>query len=114
MRTVGEDEPQPPKTQGDRNPLELVITGTVGGSFGFTLEARYHDPSIPAAESRIGKAMKKTNEILLAAVQSDEALAEATASVGVKSLEKAYDFIKFLADSQSTCTIELFGKKVIL
>lgn len=90
----------------NRDKNQLLITGTVIGSFGFEFEL----PAQPEPETSEA-AMEKIEMLLrLAAEGSDDGIAEVIEAIHPRAVKKVYEFLELLVQHQAWCGLE-FGDR---
>ena len=88
---------------------QLLITGTVAGSFGFRLEDAAQQPALYGQSTPVELAIRKVKEILKASVATDEELSDAISDTDRRALDSVQTFLKKMADSEAVCALELQG-----
>ena len=93
----------------NRENYELLITGTVQGSFGFQLEEAslqgVFGPEMDPLEIAIGR----VRDILKASVGSDEELTEALADSDSRAVAAVRRFVEVLVEREAVCALEFRG-----
>ncbi|MFN8634118.1 MAG: hypothetical protein U0893_09700 [Chloroflexota bacterium] len=101
----------------NRGQNRLLVTGTVVGSFGFTLE-EYVEPAgsqlalEPGLESSVSKALAQTQDLLAGTLGTDDELADAIAEVDPRARGAVRDFLETLAANDATFTLQR-GQRVV-
>jgi hypothetical protein len=95
----------------NRRQNQLLITSTVGGSFGFELE-EHRDEILPLEEdSAVVHALVQTQELLQsAATGSDDELTEAASGQDERVVAAVRTFLKTLIDNEAVCGISVKDK----
>ena len=89
----------------------MLITGTAIGSFGFELEERVENDTLPTGDtSPVEEALEHAKAILKATQGTDEDLAEAISGTDLRALGGAREFVRTLANGEALCSLE-FGKE---
>ncbi len=98
----------------NRDEFQLMITGTILGSFGFEIEEVPRQATIFPELSPIKMAMEKANLIMkLSATASDEDIAEAVADISGRSIEAIRAFLEVMERYEALFSIELEDNKSI-
>lgn len=95
----------------NRDKNQLLITGTAIGSFGFEFELPAPEPSLFPETEKAQEAMDKIEALFrLAAVGSDDEVAEVIEEVHPRAVKKVYEFLELLVQQQAWCGLE-FGDR---
>ncbi|MCK8519067.1 hypothetical protein [Methanoculleus sp. 7T] len=90
----------------NRENYQLLMTGTVKGSFGFVLEESAENYMLSREPSHVELAVGKTLAILKASIGTDEELNDAISEADPRALDALRKFLKTLADQEAICAIE--------
>ncbi len=90
----------------NRQDYQLLMTGTIKGSFGFVLEESAENYMLSREPSHVELAVGKTLAILKASVGTDEELNDAISEADPRALDALRKFLKTLADQEAICAIE--------
>jgi len=91
----------------DRGKNQLLITGTAVGSFGFEFELPSPEPVLFPEANAPQTAMKKIESLFrLAAVGTDDEVAEVVEEVHPRAVRKIHEFLELLAQQQAWCALE--------
>lgn len=103
---------------GSRGPIpksedfQLMITGTVLGSFGFEIEEAPKQATISSELSPVKAAMEKANLVMgLPAGSSDDDIANAIADMSARAIEAIRAFLEVMTDYEAVFAIELDDNK---
>ncbi|SFM70273.1 hypothetical protein [Marinobacter zhejiangensis] len=89
---------------------QLLITGTAIGSFGFEFELPSQESSLFPELAQSADAMEKIESLFrLAAIGSDDDVAELIDEIHPRSVKKVHDFLDLLVQQQAWCALE-FGE----
>lgn len=103
LRSIG------PIPSRDRN--QLLITGTVIGSFGFEFELPSQSQTTSPEPEKAEEAMRKIEKLFsLAANGSDDEIAEIIDDIHPRAVKKVFEFLDFLVQHQAWCGLE-FDKR---
>lgn len=95
----------------NRDKNQLLITGTAIGSFGFEFELPAPEPSLFPETEKTQEAMAKIEALFrLAAVGSDDEVAEVIEEVHPRAVKKVFEFLELLVQQQAWCGLE-FGDR---
>jgi len=94
----------------DKDHHQLMIIGTVIGSFGFELEER--NPQTSLFDSPVKQAIERVQKVLSGTLGSDDDLAESVADIDRRALDNVRAFLKTVADNDAVCTVQ-FGDSVV-
>lgn len=91
----------------DRDKNQLLITGTAIGSFGFEFELPAAQPSLFPETTKAQEAVETIESLFrLAAVGSDDEVAEVVEEVHPRAVRKVYEFLELLVQQQAWCGLE--------
>lgn len=97
--------PMGPIPNRDKN--QLLITGTVIGSFGFEFELPTSDSSLFTGSDQAQDAMTKLGALFrMAAEGTDDEVAEVIEDIHPRAVKKAHAFLDLLVQQQAWCGIE--------
>lgn len=97
----------------NREQNQLLITGTVIGSFGFELEE--HQPSqlpFDQAGTAMTTALAHVQTLLQSTMGPDDDLADVASETDPRALEKIRSFLKILVDNSATCAFQYAERSV--
>lgn len=90
----------------DKDKYRLLITGTVGGSFGFQLEeAPSQILPLLNEKSLVESALEQTEQLMKATLSSDDELTEAISDVNPRALECLRRFLDTMVSNEAVCTL---------
>ena len=84
---------------------QIMVTGTLPGSFGFELEEVADPQTDMEEESRVELALGEAKGILESLVSDDEAVAEAIGDTDPRALNDVRGFLKVMADHEAYCAL---------
>ncbi len=90
--------------------LDVMITGTVKGSFGFILEPPPRSEPLLFDNSLLHDAFIQTCDLLEAAAQEDENALEHAAELSKAAVDAVCKFANYLQENQCTCKIGNYRK----
>lgn len=90
----------------NRENYQLLVTGTIKGSFGFVLEESVENYMLSHEPSHVELAVGKTLAILKASIGTDDELNDAISEADPRALDALRKFLKTLADQEAICAIE--------
>ncbi len=95
-----------------RDSYQLLITGTVLGSFGFEMEEYQSQPilEIEGASSQVEQAFELARNLIEASLGSDDNLADVVSETETRAVSKLQEFLKTMADQEAYCQL-LFREK---
>ena len=85
---------------------ELLLVGTLQGSFGFIVEDASGIPAMEGEDTPVGEAVGRVKAILEASQDGGERLAEAVAGVDARALKALEKFLRGVADSGAALSLE--------
>ena len=98
----------------NRDEYQLMITGTILGSFGFEIEEVPKQAALLSELSPMKAAMEKANLVMeLSAAASDEEIAEAIADTSIRAIEAIRAFLNVMEEYEALFSIELDNNKSI-
>lgn len=97
----------------NRQKNQLMIAGTVRGSFGFELVEVPEQPLELNEESMVGRALTVTQNVLVGSMgDDDEQLADAASEIDQRALDKIRTFVNTLAENGAVCTMQYSDRVV--
>lgn len=90
----------------NREEYQLLITGTVVGSFGFELEEAPRAEMLFPDASLVEHAIEQTKAIMEATLGTDDELTEAIADADPRAVESLRAFLEAVAEKEATCALE--------
>lgn len=93
----------------NRENYQLLITGTVRGSFGFQLEDASQQGVFGPDMDPIEMAIGRVKDILEASVRSDDELTETLAESDERAVAAVHDFLEVVAEQEAVCALEFKG-----
>lgn len=91
------------QTDGD---CELLLVGTLHGSFGFIVEDASGIPALEGEDTPVGEAVGRVKAILEASQEGGERLAAAIEGVDARALKAAEKFLRGVADGGAALSLE--------
>ena len=85
---------------------ELLLVGTLHGSFGFIVEDASGIPAMEGEDTPVGEAVGRVKAILEASQEGGERLAAAVAGVDARALKAAEKFLRGVADGGAALSLE--------
>ena len=85
---------------------ELLLVGTLHGSFGFIVEDASGIPALEGEDTPVGEAIGRMKAILEASQEGGERLAAAIAGVDAPALKAAAKFLRVAADGGAALSLE--------
>lgn len=85
---------------------ELLLVGTLQGSFGFIVEDASGIPALEGEDTPVGEAVGRVKAILEASQEGGERLAEAIEGVDARALKAAEKFLRGVADGGAALSLE--------
>lgn len=85
---------------------ELLITGTVHGSFGFKVEQASQQLALEGEYTPVEIAFKKVKSILEASIDTDARLTAAIGKTDARALDAIEKFLRGVADNDAVCALE--------
>ena len=85
---------------------ELLLVGTLQGSFGFIVEDASGIPALEGEDTPVGEAVGRVKEILEASQEGGERLEKAIAGVDARALKAMEKFLRGVADGGAALSLE--------
>jgi hypothetical protein len=94
--------------------FQLMITGTILGSFGFEIEEVPKQATVSSELSPVKAAMDKANLVMeLSAGLSDDDIAEVIADISTRSIQAIREFLEVMEKYEATFAIDLGDNKPV-